>query len=128
MLFKIVAQIFEAEDFLNIFWRFFFFLGGGAGKKYFLIKMYLLKKTCIQVPSRVVERLKTYDLRKPGNIRKISKLHRIIAYCPVLLPKWKFFSLLVKVFSIFPLVRYFIWNLEFVPNIMWMIVDISLMT
>ena len=33
---------------------------------------------------------KTYDLRKIGNIRKISKLHWIIVYCLVLLLKWKF--------------------------------------
>ena len=29
-------------------------------------------------------------LRKLGNIKKISKLHRIIAWCSVLLPKLKF--------------------------------------
>ena len=29
-------------------------------------------------------------LRTLGNIKKISKLHRIIAWCPVLLPKLKF--------------------------------------
>ena len=34
--------------------------------------------TYIQVASRVAKRLKTYDLRKLGNIRKVSKLHRII--------------------------------------------------
>ena len=34
----------------------------------------------------------TYDLgsKKLGNIRKLSKLHRMIAQCPVPLPKWKF--------------------------------------
>ena len=31
--------------------------------------------------------LRLNDLRKLGNVRKISKLHRIITYCPVLLPK-----------------------------------------
>ena len=45
----------------------------------------------IRVPSRVAERLKTYDLRKLGNIRKILRFHRIIAQCPVLVPKWSFF-------------------------------------
>ena len=29
-------------------------------------------------------------LRKLGNIKKISKFHRIIAWCSVLLPKLKF--------------------------------------
>ena len=29
-------------------------------------------------------------LRKLGNIRKLSKLHRMIVECPVSLPKWKF--------------------------------------
>ena len=33
---------------------------------------------------------KTYDLRKLGNIKKISKVHRIIAWCSDLLPKLKF--------------------------------------
>ena len=32
----------------------------------------------------------TYDLRKLRNIKKISKLHGIIAWCLVLLPKLKF--------------------------------------
>ena len=31
----------------------------------------------------VPERLKTYDLRKLGNTRKVSKPHRIISQCPV---------------------------------------------
>ena len=30
------------------------------------------------------------NLRKLGNIRKLSKLHRMIAQYPVPLPKWKF--------------------------------------
>ena len=34
--------------------------------------------------------LRLKDLRKLGNIKKISKLHRIIAWCSVLLPKLKF--------------------------------------
>ena len=32
-------------------------------------------------------RKKTEDLRKLGNIRKISELHRMISWCPVFLPK-----------------------------------------
>ena len=40
-----------------------------------------------RVASRVSERLKAYDLRKLGNISKVRELHRIIAYCPVPLPK-----------------------------------------
>ena len=33
----------------------------------------------IRVASRVAERLKTLNLKKLGNIRKVSKLHRMIA-------------------------------------------------
>ena len=36
------------------------------------------------------ERLKAQDLRKLGKIKKITKLHRIIAWCSVLLTKLKF--------------------------------------
>ena len=32
-----------------------------------------------ELPSRVAERLKIQDLRKLGNIKKLSKLHRMIA-------------------------------------------------
>ena len=38
----------------------------------------------IRVASRVTDRL-----RKLWNIRKVSKPHRMIAQCPVALPKWK---------------------------------------
>ena len=37
----------------------------------------IISNSNIRVASRVSERLKTYDLRKLGKIRKISKLHRI---------------------------------------------------
>ena len=33
-------------------------------------------------PLRVAERLKTEDLRELGNMRKVSKRHRMIAQCP----------------------------------------------
>ena len=33
----------------------------------------------MQVASQVAQQLKTYDLRKLGNIRKVSKLHGMIA-------------------------------------------------
>ena len=47
-------------------------------------KLELMVSNCqqncmIRVASRVAERLKTYDLRKLGNIRKNSKPHRMIA-------------------------------------------------
>ena len=41
----------------------------------------------MRVASRVPKRLKTWDLRELGNIRKVSKLIRMIAQCPVPLPK-----------------------------------------
>ena len=34
--------------------------------------------------------LRLKDLRKLGNIRKVSKPHRMIAQCPVSLPQWEF--------------------------------------
>ena len=40
---------------------------------------YYLETCCIRVGSRVAERLKTYYVRKLGNIIKVSKLHRRIA-------------------------------------------------
>ena len=40
-----------------------------------------------------------YDLRKLGNMKKISKLHRIIAWCSVLLPKLKFCQYQQKIFE-----------------------------
>ena len=51
---------------------------------------YYLQTWYIRVASRVAEQLKTWDLRKLGNIRKLSKLHRMIAQYPVSPPKWKF--------------------------------------
>ena len=41
----------------------------------------------IRAASRVAERLKTEDLRKLGNITKVSKAHRMIAQRPVPPPK-----------------------------------------
>ena len=37
-----------------------------------------------------LRKLGNYDFRKSGSIRKVSKPYRIIAQCPVSLPKWKF--------------------------------------
>ena len=44
---------------------------------------YYLYTWYIRVTSRVAKRLKTWDLRKLGNISKVSKPHRMIAQCPV---------------------------------------------
>ena len=40
---------------------------------------YYLNIQVIQVASQVAKQLKTYDLRKLGNIKKVSKLHKMIA-------------------------------------------------
>ena len=40
---------------------------------------YYLKTWYMRIASRVAKQLKIYDLRKLGNIRKGSKLHRMIA-------------------------------------------------
>ena len=38
---------------------------------------YYISKSYIGVASRVAERLNTWELKKLGNIRKVSKLHRM---------------------------------------------------
>ena len=43
-----------------------------------------------ELPHELPNDLRLKDLRKLGNIQKISKFHRIIAWCSVLLPKLKF--------------------------------------
>ena len=43
------------------------------------MRNYYLWTCYIRAASRVTEWLKTYDLKKLGNIRKVSKLHRMIA-------------------------------------------------
>ena len=43
------------------------------------IRNFYLKTWYIRVTSRVAKRLKTYDLRKLGNITKLSKHQRMIA-------------------------------------------------
>ena len=50
---------------------------------------YYLETWYIQVASRVVERLRIQDPRKLGNIRRVSKPHRMIAQCPVPPPNLK---------------------------------------
>ena len=52
----------------------------------------------IRVASRVSEPLKTGDLTTLANIMKISKLHRVMTYGPVLSlpPKMKIMSILAK--------------------------------
>ena len=51
---------------------------------------YYLQTWYIGVASRVPERVKTYDPRKLGNIRKVSKPQKMIAQCPFPPPKSKF--------------------------------------
>ena len=51
---------------------------------------YYLYTGYIQFASRVAKRFKTQDLKKLGDIRRVSKLHRIIPQSAVFLPKEKF--------------------------------------
>ena len=52
------------------------------------VKWYLIFRiTKMEVASQVAKRLKTLDLRKLGNIRKISKLGGDRAQCPVFFPE-----------------------------------------
>ena len=48
---------------------------------------YYLQTWYMRAASRVAGRLNTQDLRKLGNIKKLSKIHRMLAQCPVSLPK-----------------------------------------
>ena len=48
---------------------------------------YYLLTRYVRVASRVPKLLKTQDLRKLGNIRKVFKPHRMTAQCPFPLPK-----------------------------------------
>ena len=85
----------------------------------------------IRIASRVAERLKTEDLRKLWNIGKVSKLHRMIALCPVPLLNQKFVNTSKKLLKnrnqSFPVVHYFTWKLELVSNILWMMVSGNLL-
>ena len=40
-----------------------------------------------ELPHELPNDLKLYEIRKLGNIRKVSKLNKMIAYYPVSLPK-----------------------------------------
>ena len=51
---------------------------------------YYFQPWYIRVDSRVAKRLKTLNLRKLRNIRKVSKPHRMITQCTVFQPKLKF--------------------------------------
>ena len=96
----------------NVLPNFPFTTGETMGNYYFW--------TCyIRVVSRVAELLKTYDLRKLGNIRKLSKLHRMIA--SALSPCQN--EIFVNSSQIFPVVRYFTCCAiyELVSNILWVI-------
>ena len=80
----------------------------------------------MRLVSRVAERLKSQDLRKSGNIRKMSNLTNVAELQPSVQlssqnenEKKK---LLKKRKQTFPLVLYFTWKLEFVSNILFMIV------
>ena len=60
---------------------------------------YQLQTWYTRAASRVAERLKTQDLRKLRNIKKISKLHRMIAQCPIFQPNEMFVNTSKKLFK-----------------------------
>ena len=53
----------------------------------------------IRVASRVDERFETYNLRKLGKNPKVSKLHRMIAWCPQLLQNKRLVNTSKKLFK-----------------------------
>ena len=50
----------------------------------------LLSPESVRVASRLAERLKTYDLRKLGNLKKIAEMLGFDGECPAVQPKAKF--------------------------------------
>ena len=72
---------------------------------------YYLETWYIRVAARIVELLNTQDLRKLGNIRKVSTPHRMIAQYPVSMPKSKssqyYQNLFKNRYLTFPAVGYF---------------------
>ena len=53
-----------------------------------------------------------------GNIRKVSNIQRMIAQCPVPLPRCTSRNLLENRNETFPVMRYFTWTLELVSDIL----------
>ena len=69
-----------------------------------------------------------YELphKLPGNIKKIWKFYGIIAWCSVFIQNENLVNASKRLLNnrneTFPLVRYFTWKLQFVSNILFMIV------
>ena len=66
------------EDFLHSFLRLFSLLPIFCFSASERMRDYYLSTWYLRIASRVVKRLKTSDLRKLGNIRKLSKLQLML--------------------------------------------------
>ena len=73
------AVVPEVSRIIFIFWDSFDVLTNFPFTTSETMRDYDLHKCYTRVVSRVAEQLKTYDLRKLGNIRKVSKPHEMIA-------------------------------------------------
>ena len=72
------AKVATYNQFHNIL-RFFDVLPNFRFSTSETMRDYYLQTCYIRVASQVGERLKTYDLSKLGNIKKVSKLYKMIA-------------------------------------------------
>ena len=78
------------------------------------------------LPYDLPKRPNTKNLKKLENIRKISELHKIIAQCsPKKFCQYQEKKLLKNRYRTFPVVRYFTPKLEFISNILSMIVALG---
>ena len=82
---------------------------------------YYLSTWYTEVAPQVVERLKTWNLRKLGNVRKVSKLHKTKVQGPIFLSKKTFVDTSRKLLKTrnetFLVVCYFTLKIELVSNI-----------
>ena len=83
---KIDKRYQAATILVIIFWH---FLNNYVRSESPQVKRYLISSITNLVHELVPEPLKTQDLRKLGNIRKMSNLGGSAAQCPVFLPETK---------------------------------------
>ena len=92
-----------------------------------LVSLEVKRIVIISSKPGIYELPNNFRLRKLGDIKKISKLHKILAWCSILLPKLKFVNTSKKLLknrnSPFPVGCYFTEKLQFVRDILAKIVS-----
>ena len=117
-----IPYLWEATISFIIFWDFSMFYQIFLSPQVKQCAIITNKHGIYELPHKLPNDLR---LRKLGNIRKLSKLHRTIAQCSVHLPKWKFCwrKLLKNRNLTLTVVHYFTWKLELVSDVLWVIVE-----